>query len=76
MAGPIVAGLLWGTFGAPVLLVSRMAMALGAEVFTWRMTRNLKDEPSGRRLRLRRGPAPASRPGQSSSGSVASPPAG
>jgi MFS family permease len=49
MAGPVLAGLLWGTFGAPVLLATRIGLALGAEVFTWRMTRDLKEEPAARR---------------------------
>ena len=49
MAGPILAGLLWATFGAPVLLLTRMGLALGAEVFTWRMTRDLEHEPAVRR---------------------------
>jgi MFS family permease len=49
MAGPVLAGLLWGAFGAPVLLATRIGLALGAEVFTWRMTRDLKEEPAARR---------------------------
>jgi hypothetical protein len=49
MAGPVLAGLLWGVFGAPVLLATRIGLALGAEVFTWRMTRDLKDEQTARR---------------------------
>jgi MFS family permease len=54
MAGPVVAGLLWGAFGAPALLVTRMALALGAEAYTWAMTRDLEDEsPVRRRLRVR-----------------------
>jgi MFS family permease len=49
MAGPVLAGLLWGAFGAPVLLATRIGLALGAEVFTWRMTRDLKEEHTTRR---------------------------
>ena len=49
MAGPVLAGLLWGAFGAPVLLATRIGLALGAEVFTWRMTHDLKDEHTARR---------------------------
>ena len=49
MAGPVLAGLLWGAFGAPVLLATRIGLALVAEVFTWRMTHDLKDEPTARR---------------------------
>jgi MFS family permease len=49
MAGPVLAGLLWGVFGAPVLLATRIGLALGAELFTWRMTRDLKDEHTARR---------------------------
>lgn len=45
MAGPVLAGILWGAFGAPVLLATRIGLALGAELFTWRMTRDLEDEP-------------------------------
>jgi MFS family permease len=56
MAGPILAGLLWSTFGAPVLLVARMGLALGAEIFTWRMTRDLEDEPGPRGLEDEPGP--------------------
>jgi MFS family permease len=54
MAGPVLAGLLWGAFGAPALLVARMAMALGAEVYTWAATRDLEEEarPRGFRVRL------------------------
>ena len=44
MAGPVVAGLLWGTFGAAALLVARMALALGAEAYTWAMTRDLEEK--------------------------------
>jgi MFS family permease len=55
MAGPVLAGLLWGAFGAPALLVARMAMALGAEVYTWVATRDLEEEARparGIRVRL------------------------
>jgi MFS family permease len=44
MAGPVLAGLLWGVFGAPALLVARMGLALGAEAYTWAMTRDLEEE--------------------------------
>ena len=48
MAGPVLAGVLWGAFGAPALLVARMALALGAEAYTWAMTRGLEEErPAG-----------------------------
>jgi MFS family permease len=54
MAGPVLAGLLWGAFGAPALLVARMAMALGAEVYTWAATRDLEEEGRpARRIRVR-----------------------
>jgi MFS family permease len=54
MAGPLLAGLLWGAFGAPALLVARMAMALGAEVYTWSATRDLEEEARpARRIRVR-----------------------
>jgi len=46
MAGPILAGLLWSAFGAPALLVARMGLAIGAEVFTSRMTRDPEYEPA------------------------------
>jgi MFS family permease len=79
MAGPILAGLLWGTFGAPVLLVARMGLALGAEVFTWRMTRGLEDGPRVRRGAREAGESPRSRRGageaqESPSGSAGSRP--
>jgi MFS family permease len=63
MAGPILAGLLWGTFGAPALLLTRMGLALGAEVFTWRMTRDLEHEPAVRRSSWLRGLAAPAEPG-------------
>jgi MFS family permease len=54
MAGPVIAGLLWGAFGAPALLVARMAMALGAEAYTWAMTRDLDEErPVARSAKVR-----------------------
>jgi MFS family permease len=59
MAGPVLAGILWGAFGAPVLLVTRICLALGAEVFTWRMTRDLEDEPRVRAAAHRPSGAPA-----------------
>jgi hypothetical protein len=75
MAGPILAGLLWSAFGAPVLLVARMGLALGAEVFTSRMTRDLEYEPAAHRTaQPRRTAAPRGRQSPSP-GAVASPPA-
>ena len=54
MAGPVVAGLLWGAFGAPALLVARMALALGAEAYTWAMTRDLEEKrPVAGRAKVR-----------------------
>jgi MFS family permease len=53
MAGPVVAGALWGAFGAPVLLAVRMALAVGAEAYTVLMTRGLEDEPRERRAARR-----------------------
>ena len=34
MAGPILAGFLWSTWGVPVLLAVRIAWALAAEIYT------------------------------------------
>jgi MFS family permease len=39
--GPILAGLLWSAWGLPVLMGARILLAIMAEVYTIRLTRNL-----------------------------------
>jgi MFS family permease len=51
VAGPIVAGLIWSTFGVPVLLAVRIGVAVVAEIYTVVLTgslRRLEAEPEGR----------------------------
>ena len=43
VAGPIVAGLLWSTFGVPVLLAVRIGAAVVTEVYTVLLTSSLHD---------------------------------
>jgi MFS family permease len=74
LAGPIVAGLLWATWGVPVLLGVRIALAIVTELYTLALTGSLKklDElpPADREerartepaLRMRAGPASAAEP--------------
>ena len=74
MAGPIVAGLLWATWGVPVLLGVRIALAIVAELYTLALTsslRKLDEQPPADRqarprtetaLRIRAGPASAAEP--------------
>jgi len=42
MTGPIVAGLLWGAFGVPVLLATRIGLAILTEIYTVVLTRRLE----------------------------------
>jgi MFS family permease len=42
VAGPILAGFLWSTWGIAVVLVARMMLAVVAEVYTVRLTRTLE----------------------------------
>jgi MFS family permease len=61
VAGPIVAGLLWSTFGVPVLLGVRIAVAIVTEVYTIVLAgslRSLGDEEDERRVRARPTPLP------------------
>jgi hypothetical protein len=65
-AGPILAGFLWSTWGVPVLLAVRIALAVVTEIYTLAVTASLKgtdtgpEEPSlGRRAFRRRRAAQA-----------------
>lgn len=42
IAGPIVAGLLWSTWGIPVLLIVRVFAALGTEAYTIALTGSIR----------------------------------
>jgi MFS family permease len=42
MIGPVVAGLLWSTWGVPVLLGSRVVLAVIAELYTVSVTRSFE----------------------------------
>lgn len=46
MAGPIVAGLIWSTWGVGVLLGVRIALAAVTELYTLRVLRTLEAEPA------------------------------
>jgi len=48
MAGPILAGALWSSFGAPVLLVTRIALSIAAEVYTVAVTAPIQGPPPAR----------------------------
>jgi MFS family permease len=66
-AGPIVAGFLWSTWGVPVLLAVRIALAVVTEIYTLLLTASLTRPDAGRehgsRARvLRRRGAPPARP--------------
>ncbi len=37
IAGPIIASVIWTIWGVPILLGTRIALAIGAEVYSWRM---------------------------------------
>jgi hypothetical protein len=54
MAGPILAGFLWSTWGAPVLFAVRIGWALAAEIYTTAI--------SGALYRGHRGDSPTRRP--------------
>jgi MFS family permease len=65
-AGPIVAGFLWSTWGVPVLLAVRIALAVVTEIYTLVVTASLDRldtgadaAPERRRALSRRRPAPA-----------------
>jgi MFS family permease len=51
--GPILAGLLWSTWGLPVMMGARILLAILAEVYTIRLTGNKKD-PIEALLRVRK----------------------
>jgi MFS family permease len=52
IAGPVLAGVIWASLGAPALLAARIAMAAGAELYTLAVTRDLPDGPRARRTML------------------------
>ena len=64
-AGPILAGFLWSTWGVPVLLAVRIALAVVTEIYTLVLTASLarpdaRRQPAPRRRAFRRHrPAPA-----------------
>jgi MFS family permease len=65
-AGPILAGFLWSTWGVPVLLAVRIALAVVTEIYTLVVTASLRRldtgaeaEPEGRRIFRRTRAAPA-----------------
>jgi MFS family permease len=55
VTGPILAGFLWSTWGAPALLGARIVLAIATEVYTIALTRRLTGSvaPGGRRRPLR-----------------------
>jgi MFS family permease len=62
IAGPILAGFLWSTWGVPVLLAVRIVLAVLTEIATLVVTGSLERAaaaPSRRRARPHRRPAPA-----------------
>ncbi len=44
IVGPIVAGLLWTTWGLPVMLGARVVLAIGTELYTIYLTRSLENQ--------------------------------
>jgi MFS family permease len=54
IAGPILAGFLWSTWGAPALLIVRIALAVLAEAATLVVTRSLERNRGARSHRQRR----------------------
>jgi MFS family permease len=64
VAGPIVAGLLWSTFGVPVLLAVRIAAAVVTEVYTIVLAGSLRklDAEVDERRAVRGAPRPAHSP--------------
>jgi MFS family permease len=50
IAGPVVAGLLWSTWGVAVLLAARIALAVVTELYTLALTRSLEQRERGIRL--------------------------
>jgi MFS family permease len=65
-AGPILAGFLWSTWGVPVLLAVRIALAVVTEIYTLVVTASLErgemgagEGPEARRVFPRRRAAPA-----------------
>jgi MFS family permease len=65
VAGPILAGFLWSTWGVPVLLAVRIALAVVTEIYTLALTASLRRldagaerAPAARRLARRSAVAP------------------
>jgi MFS family permease len=54
--GPILAGLLWSAWGLPILMGARILLAILAEVYTFRLTGNLKSLDQSLRSENRLGP--------------------
>jgi MFS family permease len=67
VAGPILAGFIWSTWGAPVLLGARIVLAVVTEVATFVMTRSLERSAIGPTRREARTHAPprVAAPGES-----------
>jgi MFS family permease len=65
LAGPILAGFLWSTWGVPVLLAVRIALAVVTEIYTLALTASLRRlevgerAPTGRIFRRRTTAAPS-----------------
>jgi MFS family permease len=54
-AGPILAGFLWSTWGVPVLLAVRIALAVATEIYTLVLTASLTRPDGGREPAAQRG---------------------
>jgi MFS family permease len=68
VAGPIVAGFIWSTWGAPVLLAARIVLAVVTEVATFVTTRSLERSaiaPTRREARAHSSPRAVAAPGES-----------
>jgi MFS family permease len=50
IAGPIVAGLLWTTWGLPIMLGARVVLAIGTELYTIYLTRSLESQTRSRAI--------------------------
>jgi MFS family permease len=64
VAGPILAGFLWSTWGVPVLLAVRIALAAVTEVYTYMLVRTLRPTAPPREQtprEVRRRPRPVAR---------------
>jgi len=54
VAGPILAGFLWSTWGLPIMLGGRVLLSVITEVYATFLTRSLEKPSRGRRTRLHR----------------------